>query len=81
MNELENTLEDDRKLVQEINDAPIDMKFLLLSKIFEGAVRVKWYDEIWQTDGNPIEIINPHYLEVLGMLLKEFAENGGKLRQ
>ncbi len=72
--------EDDTKLAEEINAAPLSGRFLLLHKLFTESVRFKWHDEIYQTDGNPVEVTNPEYLVILGKLLKEFAENDGKLK-
>ena len=67
-------------IVTEINSSSIGDRLEFLYKLFTDSVRFKWYDEIYQTDGNPVEIKSPERLELLGQLLKEMSENNGKLK-
>jgi hypothetical protein len=69
----------DSELIKEINGHSIGDRCKLLYSLFQSSVRMKYYDEIWQTDGCPVEILSVEDLILLGHLLKDMSENNGML--
>ena len=71
---------EDQKLIQEINTSSIEERLMFLHKIFEKAVYIR--EDAWfhYQDGLSYEIKDIEMLEILGKLLKEMSENGGKLK-
>lgn len=69
----------DQKLIEEVNNLSFEDRCKFLHELFNASVRIKWYDEIYHTDGSRIEVTDEQTLVLLGKLLHNMSVNNGKM--